>query len=205
MASKPEMNTRIVRMNEFDHDLLDYLLRRSGEQDPKPNSTFFNDAKNILLVSYTDGQLSGFLWAHILDSPHTPNPKMFLYSIDVFEEFRRRGIGSMLIQNLKEIAISCKCRAMFVPTSRSNSAAIALYSGTGGKVQDDDGVTFAYDEEALGTQRLVLLSQIWLWMVPEITKGDCRKKPIQTMIFYSGDPGFFKIPSLSLLNHFFRS
>lgn len=151
MGLKSEMNTKIMQMNEFDHDVLDYLLRRSGEQNPKPNSSFFNDPKNILLVSYTDEKLSGFLWAHILDSPHTSNPEIFLYSIDVFEEFRRRGIGSMLIQNLKEIAISCKCREMFVPTSKSNSAAVALYSGTGGKVLDEDGVTFTYDEEALGT------------------------------------------------------
>ena len=83
-------------------------------------------------------------------SPHTPHPKMFLYSIDVFEEFRRQGIASILIQNLKEMAVSLKCREMFVPTSKNNTAAIALYTETGGKAQDN-GVTFSYDEGALGT------------------------------------------------------
>ena len=149
MASKSGMNTLIVRMNELDYDVLDYLLRRAGEQDPKPNATFFNDAKNILLVSYTNEQLSGFLWAHILDSPHTSNPKMFLYSIDVFGEFRRQGIASQLIEELKSIAQTYRCREMFVLTGKSNQAAMGLYRKTRGKVENDDAVTFIYDKDAL--------------------------------------------------------
>ena len=151
MASKSERNTLIVRMKQLDHGVLDYLLRKAGEQDPKPNAGFFKDPKNVLLVSYTNEQLSGFLWAYILDSPDSPYPKMLLYSIDVLEEFRRRGIAGMLIQDLKEIALRCRCREIFVPTRKSNAAAIALYSGTHGKVENDDDVIFIYDQEALST------------------------------------------------------
>ena len=151
MASKSETNTLIVRMKQLDHDVLDYLLRKAGEQEPKPNAGFFKDPKNVLLVSYTDEQLSGFLWAHILDSPHSPNPKLLLYSIDVLEPFRRRGIATRLIQYLKEIARTYKCRGMFVPTSKSNLAAVALYQTTGGIAENDDDVVFNYDQEALST------------------------------------------------------
>jgi ribosomal protein S18 acetylase RimI-like enzyme len=151
MASKSGTDTLIIRMKQLDHGVLDYLLRKAGEQDPEPNAGFFKDPKNILLVSYTDERLSGFLWAYILDSPNGPSPKILLYSIDVFEEFRRRGIAGMLIQELKEIARSYRCREIFVPTRKSNTAAIALYSGTHGKVENDDDVIFIYDQEALRT------------------------------------------------------
>jgi ribosomal protein S18 acetylase RimI-like enzyme len=138
-------------MKQLDTGVLDYLLRAAGEQDPRPNPGFFKDPKNVLLVSYTNEQLSGFLWAHILDSPHSPNPKCLLYSIDVFEPFRRRGIATSLIQNLKEIARTYQCRGMFVPTSKSNLAAVALYRTTGGIAGNDDDVVFTYDREALNT------------------------------------------------------
>ena len=151
MASKPETHTRIVRMKRLERGVLDYLLREAGEQDPRPNAGFFKDPKNVLLVAYTDGQLSGFLWAHILDSPHTPDPKVLLYSIDVLGPFRRRGIATRLIRYLKEIARTCGCRGMFVPTSKSNLAAVALYQTTGGIAKNDDDVVFVYDQEALST------------------------------------------------------
>lgn len=143
------MNTHIERVRQFDKNTLNYLFKRSGEEDADPNSDFFEDEKNILLVSHTEDKLSGFLWAYVLQSPHTPYPKMFLYSIDVFSEFRRQGIASQLIGELKNIARTLNCRAMFVPTSRSNIPAMGLYKKTQGKVENDDDVTFTYDKDAL--------------------------------------------------------
>ena len=148
MAVKSETNTRIVRMKKFDYEVLDYLLRKAGEQGSKPNAGFFKDPKNVLLVSYSNEKLSGFLWAHVLDSPHSPNPKMLLYSVDVFEPFRRQGIAALLIRYLKGIARIYKCRGMFVPTGKSNLPAMALYRATGGIAGNDDAV-FHYDEKAL--------------------------------------------------------
>ena len=145
------MKTNIERMTELDGETLVHLLKRAGEQNPEPNAGFFKDDKNILLVSRTDGHLSGFLWAYSLERPGSPYPKMLLYSIDVFPEFRRKGIASMLIQELKRIARSSKCREMFVPTSKSNVAAVALYRSTQGKSGNDDDITFIYDQDALST------------------------------------------------------
>jgi ribosomal protein S18 acetylase RimI-like enzyme len=145
------MKTDIERMNEFDGEVLSYLLKRTDVQNPEPNPGFFKDDKNILLFSRTNGILSGFLWAHSLVSPYTLKPKMLLYSIDVFPEFRRTGIATMLIRELKGIARSLKCRAMFVPTGKNNVAAIVLYRSTGGRSENDDDITFTYDRDALST------------------------------------------------------
>ncbi len=143
------MNTHIERVRQFDKITLDYLFKRAGEKDADPSSDFFEDEKNIILVSHTEDKLSGFLWAYVLQSPHTPYPEMFLYSIDVFVEFRRQGIASQLIRELKKIALTYKCREMFVPTSKSNEAAMGLYRKTLGKIENDDDVTFIYDKDAL--------------------------------------------------------
>jgi ribosomal protein S18 acetylase RimI-like enzyme len=141
------MNARIERINYFDNDTLSYLFKRTGEENAKPNADFFEDEKNILLVSHTNSKLRGFLWAYVLLSPHNASPKMFLYSIDVFSEFRRQGIASQLIGELKNIARTFNCREMFVPTSKSNLPAMGLYQKTQGKVENDDGLIFTYDQD----------------------------------------------------------
>jgi ribosomal protein S18 acetylase RimI-like enzyme len=143
------MNTNIKRMTELDDETLVYLLKRAGEQNPKPNAGFFKDGKNILLVSRTDGELSGFLWANVLERPGSLRPKMLLYSIDVFEEYRRLGIATLLIAELKHLAAKYNCTEIFVPTGKSNTAAVGLYRKTGGLVEADDDAIFIYREDTL--------------------------------------------------------
>ena len=142
------MDTQVSRITKFEGILIKHLFEKVDEP-AEPNPRFFEDEKNIMLVSRTNGAVSGFLWAFILDSPNRPFPKMFLYSIDVFEQFRRQGIATLLIRHLKDIARAHNCHKMFVPTSKNNLAAVALYRRTGGIAQNDDGVSFEYDREAL--------------------------------------------------------
>ncbi|HEY94651.1 MAG TPA: GNAT family N-acetyltransferase [Dehalococcoidia bacterium] len=144
------MDTHVSRITKFEGNLIKHLFKKAGGSRTDPNPRFFDDEKNIMLISRTDGAVSGFLWAYILDSPNDPFPKLLLlYSIDVFEPFRRRGIATLLIQHLKEIARTHNCRKMWVPTSRTNLAAVALYRRTGGVAQNDDAVMFTYDNETL--------------------------------------------------------
>ena len=143
------MTTTVKRMKHLDKSTLSVLFKRAGERYFEPNQDFFADEKNVLLVSYTNGMLSGFLWAYVLLRPDKRNPKMFLYSIDVFDEFRRQGIASKLIEELKQIAREHRCREMFVPTQKGNVAAMGLFNKTKGRVANEDDVVFIYDEDSL--------------------------------------------------------
>ncbi len=145
------MDTEVIRMTEFDGELIRRLFGKTEMPCPEPDRGFFGDEKNIMLVARTGEEESGFLWAYLLPRPERTKPMMYLYSIDVFEPFRRRGIGTILMQQLKEIARAHDCYKMFLQTGKSNVAAVALYRGTGGFArEDDDGYTFTYDREALG-------------------------------------------------------
>ncbi len=143
------MTVTIRRIRKVQEKTLCELFERTGETGIEPNPDFFADTKNIFLVAYADGLVSGFLWAHVLDRPHSMRPKMLLYSIDVFEEFRRKGVATKLIGRLKVLAVKNNCSEMFVPTRKSNTAAVGLYRKTGGKTEADDDVTFVYDRDAL--------------------------------------------------------
>ncbi len=147
------MSTIIRRMTTEQTSSLRELFERAGDTDFETNPDFFADRKNILLVSYTKGLLSGFLRAYVLERPGSLRPKMLLYSIDVFEEFRRRGVATLLISRLKLLAAKHNCTEMFVPTSKSNTAAVGLYRKTGGVIEADDDVVFIYREDTLRLQK----------------------------------------------------
>ncbi len=143
------MTVTIRSIRKVQKKALRELFERTGETDIEPNPDFFADTRNIFLVAYADGLLSGFLWAYVLERPHSLRPKMLLYSIDIFEDFRRRGVATRLIERLKVLAVKNNCCEMFVPTRKSNTAAAGLYRKTGGKTEADDDVTFVYDRDAL--------------------------------------------------------
>src|SRR5690554_7231469 len=52
---------------------------------------------------------------------------MFLYSIDVFPRFQRRGVATALIEELKRLAAARNCSEIFVLTNENNPAANRLY------------------------------------------------------------------------------
>ena len=142
------MDTHISRITEFDNNFIRSLLEKAGVSQPEPNPEFFKDEKNIMLVAHTGSAVSGFLWAYVLLSPDKSRHRMYLYSIDVFEPFRRQGIATLMIRHLKKIAWSYNCYKMFLQTGKNNPAAVALYRGTGGiALNYGEDVTFTYDQE----------------------------------------------------------
>jgi ribosomal protein S18 acetylase RimI-like enzyme len=68
---------------------------------------------------------------------------MFLYEAGVLAQYRRRGLGRALVEELKRLARESDCRKMFVPTQASNEAAMALYRSAGGEGgADKDAASF---------------------------------------------------------------
>ena len=48
------MNTQVSRITRFDSDIIEHLFEKAGESCPEPNPEFFEDEKNIMLVSRTE-------------------------------------------------------------------------------------------------------------------------------------------------------
>lgn len=69
----------------------------------------------------------------------------FICSVDVAEEFRRRGAGKTLVETLAAFARSRGCREMFVFTNASNEAAVALYHSMDGRRPNLDNVCFDFE------------------------------------------------------------
>jgi ribosomal protein S18 acetylase RimI-like enzyme len=112
----------------------------------KTMTKFLSNSHNILISAELDGALVGQVIGYILDRWDIGLPMLFLYSIDVAENCRRRGIGTALIAAIREIGRAEGCTEGFVLTNESNFAAMQLYQSTGGKISTpDDVVMFEYD------------------------------------------------------------
>lgn len=109
-------------------------------------AAFLADARNVAYAAYSSsGEPAGYARAVVLTRPDDVRPQVFLYDIGVSEDARRQGHGRALVA-----ALLAECRAlgaseMFVPTNRSNAAAMALYTSTGA-VSDagDDEVSLVW-------------------------------------------------------------
>ncbi|MGB0521635.1 MAG: GNAT family N-acetyltransferase [Flammeovirgaceae bacterium] len=139
------MQITIQRIVDFDAAFIQALFEAANEKSVSPNPEFLKDNRNVLLVAYTEGQACGMLYAYMLTSPHKPHPEMFLYSVDTFEPFRKRGVAVQLIEQLKRVAKEHGCVEMFVMTNNNNKAAMGLYEKTGGVVGNYDDILFVYE------------------------------------------------------------
>lgn len=106
---------------------------------------FLSDPINYLIVAEIDKIVVGYIVAYELQRVDRNMKSMFFYEIGVLKEYRNQGIGSSLINFLKEICREKKIMKMWVGTNRSNLPAMSLYSKTGGKEDTSgDEVSFTY-------------------------------------------------------------
>ena len=105
---------------------------------------FLRDPANYLLVAQAVQTPVGYLLAYRLQRPDRETAQMFIYEVDVAEAWRRRGLASALLAEIRRLARAEFMVEAFVLTSRENEAARGLYARTGGVVEDDAALLFVY-------------------------------------------------------------
>ena len=100
--------------------------------DPGATVRFLMEAGHHLLVAYDKERPVGFASGVELTHPDK-GTEMFLYELDVDESFRRRGIGTALVDALVALARERGCYGVFVLTDDDNRAARATYRRAGGR------------------------------------------------------------------------
>ncbi|MBU9722888.1 MULTISPECIES: GNAT family N-acetyltransferase [Bacillaceae] len=138
------MELVIKRAGSDEMEIIPSLFEKLDEDASFVNEQFFQDNRNILLIAYLGKVPCGFLYGYLLDSLNNRKPKLFLYSIDVFPEFQNRGIGTSLIEELKDIAKKSNCSEIFLITNDYNVAAKRLYEGTGAMRDGLDDIMYVY-------------------------------------------------------------
>lgn len=85
----------------------------------------------IALVALVAGQVVGGLVAYALEKFERARRELYIYDLAVSEGYRRRGIATALIEQLREMAAKRAAWVMYVQADYGDAAAIALYEKLG--------------------------------------------------------------------------
>ena len=102
-----------------------------------------SSSAEIYVVAELSNDIVGFAYGYVL--PRFRKRVLFIYSVDVAPDARRRGVGTAMLQAMKEKGKSGAWSEMFVMTNAANEAAMALYRRAGGTRPNDDDVLFDFD------------------------------------------------------------
>lgn len=141
------MNLAITRLGPEDTGRAADNCRLFWDMDHADRNleAYLNDPKCILLVAEADGRPAGQIIGYILRRWDSKQPILFLYSIDVAESLRRRGVARALIKEFLRIGRESGCGKSFVFTNESNTPAMKLYRIAGGNRIYQDDVMFQWD------------------------------------------------------------
>jgi ribosomal protein S18 acetylase RimI-like enzyme len=87
-----------------------------------------------LLIAYSGDVPAGFVSGVEVTHPDK-GTEMFLYELAVDEAHRRQGIGTALVEALRDLAREQGCYGMWVLTDDDNAGAGATYRKAGGEVE----------------------------------------------------------------------
>ena len=138
--------TFIVRLLESgDRGLLDLVKPGVFDRDVDPRlaDAFLRDPRHHLVAAIADGRIVGFVSA--LDYWHPDKPReLWINEVGVTSAWRRRGVGTQLMQATLDHARALDCVEAWVLTDHQNPAALALYSKVGGVRSGTDLVMFTF-------------------------------------------------------------
>ena len=97
-----------------------------GPMKPEAVQRFLNDPNHHMLIAYSGDEPLGFVSGVEMTHPDK-GTEMFMYELAVGEAHRRQGVGSALVEALKELAHEKGCYGMWVLAEDDNAAANNTY------------------------------------------------------------------------------
>lgn len=103
---------------------------------------FLADRHNYLIVAEIEGKPVGYLLGYKMMRLDGSRPMMCLYDLEVAQQYRRQGIGRMLVEEVRRHCEENNFLKMWVLTDEDNTAARALYEARGAEVQPGEPVLY---------------------------------------------------------------
>jgi len=125
---------RILHLGPEDHDI---LLRVEeglfdGPLDPVQVFSFLAQGTHEMVLAMAAGHAVGMASGVVMLHPDK-QPQMFINEVGVRDAFQRKGIGSALVQRLRDIALDRGCADVWVATEGDNAPARGLYRALKGR------------------------------------------------------------------------
>jgi ribosomal protein S18 acetylase RimI-like enzyme len=138
------MEIRILAPGDEDLLVRGVALTDEGPLSPERAAMHLADESLVSVVAVEGGEVVGFIYGHVLRRFEATS--LFIYSVDVAEEYRRRGAAKAMLAALSALGKAGRWDEMFVFTNAGNAPALALYTSAGGvRPPPDDVVMFDFE------------------------------------------------------------
>jgi ribosomal protein S18 acetylase RimI-like enzyme len=139
--------TEIRRLSREDGHFMQQIVEKFKSENATIQriNDFLKNDLDYVIACIEGCNVVGFLLAYELQR-FDKNNMMYVHEVDVLSEYRRRGIGRRMIEEITRICDERGLCKMFLITNKSNMPACSLYESTGGKIIDDDSILYCYEE-----------------------------------------------------------
>jgi aminoglycoside 3-N-acetyltransferase I len=141
MSARANFTIRQVCPPDFElmHGLLTMFGEAFEEADTysraRPTNQYFEQLLRsdhfIALAALEDGIVVGGIAAYELKKFEQERSEVYIYDLAVAQDYRRQGIATALIEEVKEVAKKRGAYVIFVQADYGDGPAIALYSNFG--------------------------------------------------------------------------
>lgn len=100
---------------------------------PEHLRKLLTDEKFIAIVAHIDGEMAGAIAAYELVKFEAERSEIYIYDLAVIERFRRQGIATALIGEVKAIGREKGAWVIFVQADPPDEPAVALYDKLGAR------------------------------------------------------------------------
>jgi aminoglycoside 3-N-acetyltransferase I len=148
--SKMEIEIKILTPDDLEtfQELLD-VFDHVFEYKPytRPDSNYLGEVLRkegfMAVVAIVDHQTVAGLTAYVLKQYHTTRPLLYIHDLAVFQPFQRKGIGSRLLEFVKEHCRSNGFQEMYLQAELEDGYALDFYRSTGPS-EEIQAVNFNY-------------------------------------------------------------
>ena len=123
--------------------MLDFVDDENTKYKIEDLKNFINNKSNLGFIAKTN-KIIGFAFGYIQLKPDGKKA-FYLHAIDVMKEYQGKGIGTNLIEYIKNYVKKRDCHKMYLITNRSNISACKCYEKAGGINKANDEVIYVYD------------------------------------------------------------
>lgn len=87
----------------------------------------FLEQKGVLLLAYDRDKIAGAAICYDLPHPAEADHSFYVHELDTHPDYRRQGVGEMLMKEAMRLAKLCGAKELWVGTETDNDPANALY------------------------------------------------------------------------------
>lgn len=122
----------IVLMKEITIEGFNQFKKESFED-------FINTPNTYAFIAKNHNSVVGLCYGYVLKRPDREDFNFYIRSLGVLESFRKRGIGSALLEFVKSYAFEkLNCSECFLTTINDNGSACRLYEKHGGETYEKE-------------------------------------------------------------------